>query len=180
MRSRAVIIFIDIDGTLNGEHRHPNGYCGMDPECVYRLNRIVRETGARLVLSSAWRYMVRPGTMGLKGFHCLLMTYGLDRKAKLVGCTPRDEAVIGRGPQISRWLHDWTARRRAPAYVVLDNGSDVPPLSPETMTLSESLSAYHADRWVKTASHLGLTDADADRAIAILRTQSESEAPVEP
>jgi hypothetical protein len=48
----AKIIFLDIDGVLNAG-------CDDEPfifsECAQRLNRIIQETGAQVVLSSAWR-----------------------------------------------------------------------------------------------------------------------------
>lgn len=64
-------LFLDIDGVLNHEtwYRdvvYPNrsDYIGgrdkyilscFDPECVKRVNTILAETGARLVVSSSWR-----------------------------------------------------------------------------------------------------------------------------
>ena len=64
-------LFLDIDGVLNHEtwYRdvvYPNrsNYIGgrdnyilscFDPECVKRVNTILAETGARLVVSSSWR-----------------------------------------------------------------------------------------------------------------------------
>jgi hypothetical protein len=58
-------LFLDIDGVLNHEewyrervrNRKRNEWwedC-FDPECVKRLNRILEETGAKLVVSSTWR-----------------------------------------------------------------------------------------------------------------------------
>ena len=60
-------LFLDIDGVLNHEdwyvnkvkaykkgHVHWWEDC-FDPECVKRLNQILDETGARLVVSSSWR-----------------------------------------------------------------------------------------------------------------------------
>jgi len=52
------IIFLDVDGVLN--HEHSPGWTGghwlvLDTECIWNMNRILRETGAKIVLSSTWR-----------------------------------------------------------------------------------------------------------------------------
>lgn len=161
------IIFLDIDGVLNGHDRHANGYCGIHPDKVERLNRIVRETGAKIVISSAWRYMVRKGAMTLDGFRYLLLIHGLDGSAELLPPTMLDEKVPGRGEQINHWLIQWARREPRVNYVVIDDGSDERQFG-GSQTLSESLATHHLDRWVKTDSAVGLTDADVDRAIAIL------------
>ena len=50
------IIFLDIDGVLNSESYFKNKIAGViDPECVRRLNRIIKETDADIVISSSWK-----------------------------------------------------------------------------------------------------------------------------
>lgn len=167
------LIFLDIDGVLNGHdaHRHPNGYCGIDPACVYRLNRIVAETGAAIVLSSAWRYLIGRG-MSFAGFKAMMLTYGLDRSAQIIGATVEDEHIPDRGPQIGDWLLDVVVE----SYVILDDGSDEPPHPPATKPLTESLIEHHERAVIVfTDGTKGLTDADADRAIAILNARNAAE-----
>jgi len=166
------LIFLDIDGVLNGhdKHRHPNGYCGIDPQCVYRLNRIVAETGAHLVITSAWRYLLN-SAMSMTGFGSMLLTYGLDRSVHIQGRTCADEVIPDRGPQIAAYLIEAKAgcMDRVESYVILDDGSDEPPHPPATKPLTESLLMYHdPSRIVFTDGKIGLTDAAADRAIQIL------------
>ena len=58
-------LFLDIDGVLNHEEWYKERVQNLkrnewwedcfDPECVRRLNNILQETGARLVVSSSWR-----------------------------------------------------------------------------------------------------------------------------
>ncbi len=61
-------LFLDIDGVLNHEEWYRNRItmykdkftywwqeC-FDPECIKRLNNILEKTGARLVVSSSWRF----------------------------------------------------------------------------------------------------------------------------
>lgn len=60
-------LFLDIDGVLNHDewfesdgyrHNQSNWHVSMfDPKCVERVNRILEETGAELVVSSSWRSM---------------------------------------------------------------------------------------------------------------------------
>jgi hypothetical protein len=162
------MLFLDIDGVLNAHEKHPNGYRGIKPECVYRLNRIIAETGAMVVISSSWRYMLHGAAVTLAGFRYLLLIHGLSRDAVIIGFTERDEVVRGRGEQILEWIRPWLWPSR-PRYVVLDDGSDSAPGPHETRTLTESLTKFHAGHLVLTDGSVGLTDADADRAIAILK-----------
>lgn len=46
-------IFLDIDGVLNDDHFGIK----IEEERVALLAKIVKETGASIVLSSSWRYM---------------------------------------------------------------------------------------------------------------------------
>ncbi len=52
-------IFLDIDGVLNNVHTEsvtPQGYTGVSRKLVRRLAAVVKETGARVVLTSDWKY----------------------------------------------------------------------------------------------------------------------------
>ena len=145
------LIFLDVDGVLNGHEQHPNGYCGIKTECVYQLNRIIAETGAVLVISSAWRYMLRTA-MSVDGFCYMLMTYGLIRDAHIEGVTPWDEDIEGRGRQIRAWMNEYGDGRR---YVVLDDMD---------LGITEERHPF-----IQTDGLVGLTEKDADAAIAILK-----------
>lgn len=103
------LLMLDIDGCLNG---HPLARLGpdapvptIDPEPVQHLNRIVRVTGCKIVLSSAWRYMILGGQLTLLGFKYLLRTHGavgLD----IIGHTASDEECPVCGVEIEecrRW-----------------------------------------------------------------------------
>ena len=56
-------LFLDVDGVLNSvswyreewnkNHAYPQG--DFDPKCVELVNRIVEETGCKVVVSSSWR-----------------------------------------------------------------------------------------------------------------------------
>ena len=74
------IIFLDIDGVLNQTGNAAS--LPFDPNCVMYLNHVIKETGAHIVISSAWRYQILEGHMTLKGFEFLMKTHGLDRCAE--------------------------------------------------------------------------------------------------
>jgi hypothetical protein len=60
-----IIIFLDIDGVLAPHPescKKPNidkfGYA-FDADCVYWLNKLIKETNAKIVISSSWREMFK-------------------------------------------------------------------------------------------------------------------------
>lgn len=129
----ARILYLDMDGVLNGHEKLPNGYCGTRPDCVGRFNDLLsEEPDLRIVVSSAWRYLVLNEMMTLTGFENLLLTHGLQVHKRIVGVTMRDEEFMPpsptrqdyvelgcevRGNQI---LADLLERKPA-AWVVLDD-----------------------------------------------------------
>ena len=154
------LLFLDIDGVCNGHQQHlRTRYCRTDPACVERLDRILVETDARIVLTSSWRYLVHGGSMTFLGLRNLLHTHWIDGE-RLIGITRRDitdgrtdvETCTDRGPQIAEWLAEHTYWETP--YVVLDD-----------LDL-DIRAAGHP--FVQTVGTVGLTDIDADRAIAIL------------
>lgn len=161
------LIFLDVDGVLNAHEFDPECGCGqIHREKVDRLNRILRATGARVVLSSAWRYLIHRDEMNLMGMEWLLRSHGL-LAGRLRGITRMDTKVARRdyngtpsswaitderGEQIREWLAINTAVE--PPYVVIDDLD---------LGISE---AGHP--FVQTDGAVGLTDADADAAIEML------------
>lgn len=145
------LIFLDVDGVLN-DHQFSEraGSCSITARCVRNFNLLLDATGAKIVLSSAWRYMV-PGAMSLKGFEYLLRTHGVVAGIEIVGATPRDEEVPTRGQQISEWIK---ANGEPEAYVVIDDMQ------------------FDIQDWghplVMTEGFDGLKDADVRQAIRIL------------
>lgn len=119
------IVFLDVDGVLN---RHD--FCdapdvmssSLVQECVCNLNRVLREADCRVVVSSAWRYLVHSGSMTVLGFENLLRSHGVAALGRVAGVTVRDEEVPLRGGQISRWLSD---NNETCPYVVLDDGGNL-------------------------------------------------------
>jgi hypothetical protein len=158
------VIFLDFDGVLNSHawmradskraEREGTGVMGLDPSAVSRLNWIVRETGAVVVVSSSWRY--GRSVEELKGILERVGFYGvvLDKTADW----SRDESrgiyvEQERGDEIASWLH---GRPEVESFVVLDDDSDMTAVQ---------------DRHVKTSFAGGLLDEHVERAIQMLGSE---------
>jgi len=167
------ILFLDVDGVLNSErfnrtleeqHRqlghHEVCECfklarQIDPEAVVRLNRLVAETGAKIVISSSWRKLFDPPEL-----HRILGEHGL--VAEIVGETPdgQDEpemlAMYGpydrifRGHEIDYWLRQHPEVDR---FVILDDCADM---------------EMHRNRLVQTDCEEGLLDEHVELAIRVM------------
>lgn len=133
------IIFLDIDGVLNAHTLCPTAQSnGIDREKVHLLNQVILATDAKIVLSSAWRYLVHRGEMSLTGLDWLLRSHGLKAGA-LIGVTDKDTMinreewkgtagrewpmVNERGQQILKWmkLAENAHRDRGFNFIALDD-----------------------------------------------------------
>ena len=144
------VIFLDIDGVLNCEttqEQTREGVRFVEDRFVERLKRIVDETGARVVLSSDWRYdrdydEYNGDYLELKA---KLSEYGIE----FYGFTP---AIYheNRGHEIDAYLK---AHEEVDRFVILDDRCDMQP---------------HLERLVRTSFAFGLQDEDVDEAIWLL------------
>lgn len=156
------VIFLDFDGVLCNPESISAGYkartapeqdpYGPHPDCVAQLNRIIAETGAVVVVSSTWRKCRSRNARTTMAER--LKRWGV--KGKVIDVTPElhgdQYAYKRRGCEIQLWLERY-ARHPVESFVILDDDNDMGRLS---------------HRLVRTNSVYGLTEADADRAIAIL------------
>lgn len=127
-------LFLDVDGVLNhdewfesDEYRHnqANWQVSMfDPKCVERVNKILEETGAELVVSSSWRNMsdlenIFAGVGLPTKFHRTPyadMIYSRDEYNW-------DSPVFWRGSEIKYWLEH---NAESPyTYCILDDDCDM-------------------------------------------------------
>ena len=118
-RGRAVrVIFLDIDGVLNQcDWKEGDPRPATCPSCVRQLNRVLKETGASVVLVSNWRHLVNRGDITPKGFEFLLHTHGV------VGAHIRHVMGEGRkrssrGGGITRWLRQ---HPEVESFVIMDD-----------------------------------------------------------
>jgi hypothetical protein len=144
-------IFLDIDGVLNtgrNDFLDPerNGH-PFDSEAVSNLGRIVRQTGAEIVISSSWRHM------GFEKLREMWQRWGLP--GDISGVTPgvwgEDKTFPSRGDEIKAWLD---TRPGPVSYVVLDD-------------YDEHIAGQEG-RWIIVKPHHGISGGDADAAVAIL------------
>lgn len=156
------VIYLDIDGVLNGHNfNHLAESNIIETYRVKHLNWILLQTDARIVLSSAWRYMIHDGAMTLTGFEYLLRTHGLIA-GRLIGATCLDETQWNtRGRQIASF-HNRYVSPLAPA-VVIDDGDDEDTYGLKSCGIP----------WVRTNGKIGLTRDDAWQAIMYLSRPSD-------
>jgi len=178
------VVFLDMDGVLNsnayfklihdriaqGIHdesslqQYASGM--IDPETVQLLNKLVKATGAVIVISSSWRH-AHPMT------HISLMLRFRGFEGYVIGCTPelprgfkteafaqfldvtsddmreRFKGIGCRGNEIQAWLD----AVHVESFVILDDDSDMAHLNPY---------------FVKTSVAEGLQEEHVEKAIAIL------------
>lgn len=144
------ILFLDIDGVLNDHHPMSNNYCSIKRECAENFNKILsHHMDLKIVISSAWRYLIVKGSMTIKGFEQMMLTHGLECHNRFIGYTEADtEQVQRREDQILNYVKDNNIKN----YVVLD---DLP------LELSE--------KFVRTDGNVGLTLANAQLVINLLK-----------
>jgi hypothetical protein len=132
------IIFLDIDGVLNSRLYYQTpvetrpisfGFCGdIDPASVKLLNELIRETYAKVVISSTWR-----SGRTLEEMQEILNKRGFE--GEVIGMTPEMRTgeygdSILRGNEILAWIkenraivgvdyHDYRH------YVIFDDDSDM-------------------------------------------------------
>lgn len=153
------VLFLDFDGVLNSTdwyqrrtHRGSLPYDEIDPLAVQRLNRIVAETGCKIVVSSTWRLLY-----SLDQFKAMLMLVG-DERLPLIDCTPDGAtkehgplwAACQRGTEIQMWRE---ANNHDGPYAVLDDDTDMDDV---------------VDHFVQTQFATGLLDEHVEEAIALL------------
>ena len=114
------IVFLDIDGVLNYEDSTSrNGlYLGIDEKRLRQLKRIVRATGAKIVLTSTWRIFYNLDTKEQTEQTGKYLANKFRRAhLKVYGKTP-DIYWAHRGDEIKAWLEEHT---EVDQFVILDD-----------------------------------------------------------
>ena len=142
------VLFLDVDGVLctplsvrlDQVFRRPMDRQFFDPVALFWLQKLVRRTGAQVVLSSSWRYALEDGDLFtgriLQNLYDCLAAHG----APVAGIAP----ILGvsKGEEIAAWVTD-----HPPApYVILDDRADefaaVPALQPHLVLVD---SRHHSE-----------------------------------
>lgn len=153
------VIFLDIDGVLNceGSRSRCVGYRGVDDKKVETLAKIIKATGAEIVLISTWKEGWRKTDKAHQG---ILANY-LDKKLKKQGLSVFDktrdyigERYLSRGEGVL----DYLVNNKVENYVILDDYQ------------FDYDSCGLTDSYVKTDNYNGgLTEELAKKAIEILK-----------
>jgi hypothetical protein len=146
------VLFLDFDGVMNNYGDFGRGPDPINPAAVGRLNTIVAQTGARVVISSSWRLKytleslrARLGAVGFTG-EVVDCTPGLDATGSVFDADPRS----ARCREIQAWLG---AQPEPPeSFAILDDAD------------LEAMAAYH----VRIDPVTGLCDEHIDTVIALL------------
>ena len=159
-----VLLYLDIDGVLNDHRKLPGGYCGIDRDRAALLNCVLDEVPeCKLVISSAWRYLVHEGSMTRKGFEFLLLSSGVKAHLRIYGFTRRDPAKTPPVTDADAWrvlglkwrawqIEQFNLRHRPEKWAAID---DLPLDLP-------------AGNFVQTDPAVGLTDSTIEKVIRIL------------
>jgi hypothetical protein len=155
------VLFLDIDGVLISKasvarfkESHPKGrsmtpFRHFDPVHADILNKIIEKTGAKIVISSVWRFHPKDELMAN------FREVNIPTNA-IIGKTPRSNNLDDvRGNEIQQWLDAWEGEP-IESFVILDDDSDMAHLLP---------------RLIKTSSETGLLEEHIERTIEILNTQ---------
>ena len=109
------IIFLDIDGVLNN-HNTLGESLNWEPDLVEILNRVIKETKAKIVLSSTWRWIER--------YRNIIKN---DMKIDFIDVTPK--LWEERGHEIQAWLDENPVEN----FIILDDDSDMVHLMPHLL-----------------------------------------------
>lgn len=145
------VIFLDIDGVLNNKEV----FCKItqsrvwDNWCVDRLNKITKETNAKIVISSTWRrsdslYSIIKNEMGIEG----------EIIGRTINYLPIGVERTYRGDEIQLWLdeHPFVTN-----FIILDDNSDM---------------VHLIDHLIQTDTFIGLTDEHVKEAIRRLNFET--------
>lgn len=161
------IIFLDIDGVLNGHGKLPGSvYCGICLLRAGRFNRILNAVPeAKIVVSSSWRYMIFRGDMTLRGFEMLLQLLGVNCEGRLIGHTCPDGEIEDEPHHgdAEAWR---TAGLRMRRQQIMQT---VKELKPTSFVVLDDLPLHGTPNLIQTDPKEGLTDIEVDRAIRMLR-----------
>ena len=154
------VVFVDVDGVLSpmGSEAQDNtlddGYADFDRAAVDRLNRIVEETGADIVISSSWR------KGDVNAMRDVFVKRGFKYPEKIVGETSPANDPFNRGGEIELWMAEFAPNS---AFVALD---DIPG----------AFSEQQRKNLVQTDMYQGITDDTVNDVVSRLGGKAKEKA----
>ena len=162
------IIFLDMDHVLTNTDLDNSSFLSYDPK-KYRLSKInlgfldkiLQQTNAKIVIASNWRKFIPPNTRWMfngKSYFSILEPFKELYKGHIIGMLPY-ERYATKCDCLELWFEDnaWFSKTKS-KYAILED--DLNELYQEDPTFAKHL--------ILTNGHVGLTDKDADKAIALL------------
>jgi len=156
------VIFLDIDGVLQVEFNKKDewGHLFYQP-FVDNLQRIIDQTGAKIVISSTWK------SSGLNVIKDMWSARNLP--GEVIDITPNEVDVVDRGYcefydmvdrgyEIQQWIDD----NKPDKWVIIDDVSDMLPTQMNNFVLTQNLVDLDSYRGT------GLTKSCTDKVIRIL------------
>lgn len=140
------VIFLDVDGVLNSAQDGYSIRLRTDSH-LKLLQRIIKETGAKIVLSSSWRIGFTPASRNLLA---RFKEYGLE----LMDCTPELPSSC-RGDEIRQWLTDNVYNYDIENFVILDDEANMAEFTDKNL--------------VQTDTNIGLQKQNAIECIRTLK-----------
>ena len=156
MVDTAKIVFLDIDGVLNSLSSvlalgNPNK-C-LDPVCVGLVARLLKEAGAKVVVSSSWRI-----GRTVKELQNELDGIGAGRIADHIIGRTGDGYNGHRGRQIKEWIE---ANAPDCSYIILDDDSDMLPAQKPYFVKTNFDEGFRASHYRKAMGLLNPQHADS-------------------
>ena len=117
------VLFLDVDGVITHQHYKNKEREGLDPEKIKLIARIVKDTGAFVVLSSSWRLSYDQKTEKKDWDYILLEKCLEDEGVSIYDITTRIPFSDSLGWRRTRPLEilDWVVEHKVNSFVILDD-----------------------------------------------------------
>jgi hypothetical protein len=138
------LLFVDIDGVIINRKSSKISYDNPDPNCVARLNQLIEQSGAKIVVTGAWRI-----SRGVNELQQLLDRWNV--RGAVIARTPSGPGGCKRGDEIDKFFLEWQGEE-IESFVILDDDADFGQSLPHL---------------VHTRFESGLTINDAEMAMKI-------------
>lgn len=144
------VIFLDVDGVLNAmamlnvDYDYENEHMRVSAVAMSRINRLVRESGATVILSASMRVQAPLG-------HLRSIFRLAGAEFVIADVTPWRTKRDRRGEEIQAWLDAQEVKPEK--FVILDDDHDI----------------GQKDRLVQTDCRTGLLDEHVEQALSLLR-----------
>eukprot|EP01083_Nonionella_stella_P006695 19400_1 len=156
-KHRVKILFLDVDGVLNGENI---GYGGVDDSLLFLLKTIIDETHCKIVLSTTWRLNQSARALLL---HFMKARADINVEDIIIGDTPSIKHK-NRAIEIQSFLEsfEFQSQYYATSWCAIDD-----------LNLMHYYPKYMNNHFVRTNYRTGITSNDAYKVVQILNREHE-------